>query len=97
MAETVNLGASPNRTQVSLGTLLQARSATRAVRYGMSERIDVDVICPNGHNVGVDFTQEEFEEKLKSGALEFHCNTCDSNWTPTQAEIEGIRRGFAKT
>ena len=68
-----------------------------AVRFGMSERIAMDVECPNGHNVGVDFTQEEFEEKLAAGEFEFHCNTCDTNWTPTKAEIESIRKGFAKT
>jgi len=68
-----------------------------AVRFGMSERIEMDVECPNGHNVGVDFTQEEFEEKLAAGEFEFHCNTCDTNWTPTKAEIESIRRGFAQT
>lgn len=62
----------------------------------MSERIELDVECPNGHNVGVNFTQEEFEERLAAGALEFHCNTCDSTWTPTGAELEEIRRGFAK-
>jgi len=56
----------------------------------------MDVECPNGHNVGVDFTQEEFEEKLAAGEFEFHCNTCDTNWTPTHAELEEIRRGFAK-
>ena len=62
----------------------------------MSERIELDLECPNGHNVGVDFTQEEFEEKLASGGLEFHCNTCDSTWTPTRAEIEEIRKDLAQ-
>ena len=62
----------------------------------MSERMEMDLECPNGHNVAVDFTQEEFEQKLADGGLEFHCNTCDSTWTPTQAELEEIRRGFAK-
>ena len=62
----------------------------------MSERIALDVECPNGHNVGVDFTQEEFEEKQSAGGLEFHCNTCDSTWTATAAELEEIRRALAK-
>jgi hypothetical protein len=62
----------------------------------MSQRIELDVECPNGHNVGVSFTRGEFEEKQAAGGLEFHCNTCDSTWTPKPAELEEIRRGFAK-
>ena len=63
----------------------------------MSERIALDVECPNGHNVGVDFKQEEFEEKLAAGGLEFHCNTCDTDWPPTKDELADFRRQFAKS
>ena len=40
--------------------------------------------------------KESFEQALKSGSLEFHCNTCDTNWPPTHEEIAHFRREFAK-
>jgi len=49
----------------------------------MSDRLDFDVVCPNNHNQEVSFSDKEFEETLKSGALVFHCNTCDTDWTPS--------------
>ena len=81
---------------IHLRTAKRDRNHSGEVRCGMSDRIALDVECPNGHNVGVDFTQEEFERKLAAGGLEFHCNTCDTTWTPTPAELEEIRRSFAK-
>jgi hypothetical protein len=45
----------------------------------MSDRMDFEIVCPNDHDQTVTFSQEEFEEALKSGALVFHCNTA----TPT--------------
>lgn len=60
----------------------------------MSDRIDFEVVCPNNHNQTVTFNSEEFEAELKSGALVFHCNTCDADWPPTQAEITKIRKAF---
>jgi hypothetical protein len=60
----------------------------------MSSRVDFDLVCPNGHNVSVDFSREEFEEASKSGTLEFHCNTCDTDWTPTTREIAKFRKLF---
>lgn len=62
----------------------------------MSKRLDFEIVCPNDHEQTVTFRREEFEETLKSGALVFHCNTCDTNWTPTHEEIAGIRRAFSK-
>jgi DNA polymerase III sliding clamp (beta) subunit (PCNA family) len=35
----------------------------------MSDRIDFEIVCPNDHDQTVTFSQEEFEETLKSGAL----------------------------
>jgi hypothetical protein len=61
----------------------------------MSDRLEFDIVCPNNHNQTVTFSQEEFEEALKSGALVFHCNTCDTDWTPTSDEIAGLRKQFA--
>jgi len=49
----------------------------------MSDRIDFEIVCPNDHDQTVTFSQEEFEEALKSGALVFHCNTCDTDWPPS--------------
>ena len=62
----------------------------------MSDRLDFEVVCPHNHEQTVTFSQEEFEDALKSGALVFHCNTCDTNWPPTHAEIAGFRKQFSK-
>ncbi|QOY91268.1 hypothetical protein [Paludibaculum fermentans] len=62
----------------------------------MSDRFDFEVVCPNNHNQTVTFRQEEFEEALKSGALVFHCNTCDTNWPPTSDQLAMFRKQFAK-
>ena len=61
----------------------------------MSQRIDFEVVCPNNHDQTVTFSQEEFEKELKSGALVFHCNTCEANWPPTPEELTRFRREFA--
>lgn len=63
----------------------------------MSDRQDFDVVCPNNHNKAVTFSQEEFEELLKSKALVFHCNTCDTDWSPSGQEIAKFRKQFSKT
>jgi len=62
----------------------------------VAERLDFEIECPNNHDQTVSFTREEFEADLKSGALVFHCNTCDANWPPTTAEIAKFRREFSK-
>jgi hypothetical protein len=63
----------------------------------MSNRLDFDLVCPNGHNLSVGYSREEFEDALKSGTLEFHCNTCDTNWTPTGEEIAEFRKQFPES
>ena len=62
----------------------------------MSERLDFDLVCPNNHNQTVSFSPEEFEDKLKADQMVFHCNTCDTNWTPAAEEIGKMRKEFAK-
>ena len=62
----------------------------------MSNRVQLDTVCPNNHNLTVAFSQEEFEAALKSDALVFHCNTCDTDWQPSGAEIAEFRKEFAK-
>lgn len=62
----------------------------------MSERIDFEVVCPNDHNQTVKFSQEGFEEALKAGTLVFHCNTCDTDWNPSHADIAEIRKKLSK-
>jgi hypothetical protein len=61
----------------------------------MSERMEFEIVCPNDHNQTVTFSRKEFEEALKSGALVFHCNTCDTNWPPSNEEIGGFRKQFS--
>ena len=62
----------------------------------MSERLDFEVVCPNNHNQTVTFSPEEFEKVLKADAMVYHCNTCDTNWTPTKEEIAKFRKLFSK-
>jgi hypothetical protein len=57
----------------------------------------VDTVCPNGHNLAVKYNEKEFEEVLKSGTLEFHCNTCDTNWNPSSEEIAKFRKLLAES
>jgi hypothetical protein len=33
---------------------------------------------------------------LKSDTLVFHCNTCDTDWTPSSEEIAELRKQFSK-
>jgi hypothetical protein len=65
-------------------------------RRQVSERLDFEIVCPNDHDQTVTFSREEFEAQLKSGALVFHCNTCDTNWPPTREEITKIRKELSK-
>ena len=62
----------------------------------MSERFDFEIVCPNDHGQTITFGKEEFENTLKSGALVFHCNTCDTNWPPSHEEIAKFRKAFSK-
>jgi hypothetical protein len=62
----------------------------------MSERLKFEIICPNNHDQTVTYSQEEFETVLASDELVFHCNTCDTDWTPSSEDIAGIRKQFSK-
>jgi hypothetical protein len=61
----------------------------------VNDRIDFEIVCPHDHNQTVTFSREGFEEALKSGALLFHCNTCDTDWEPSHQDIAKFRRQFA--
>jgi hypothetical protein len=63
----------------------------------VSERLDFEIDCPNNHNQTVTFNHEEFEASLKSGALVFHCNTCEADWPPSSEVIAGIRKQLSKS
>jgi hypothetical protein len=62
----------------------------------MSDRLEFEIVCPNNHNKTITFNQEEFEQTLKSGALVFHCNVCDTKWPPSKKEIERFRKEFSR-
>lgn len=62
----------------------------------MNDRMDFEIVCPNNHNQTVSFSPDEFEAVLKSGAMVFHCNTCETNWPPSHEDIAKIRKAFAK-
>jgi len=61
-----------------------------------NERVKFEIACPNNHNQPVTFSRKEFEETLKSGAMVFHCNTCDIDFPPSGADIAKFRREFDK-
>ena len=63
----------------------------------MPTKTKFEITCPNNHDQTVAFTRDEFEATLSAGALQFHCNTCDTDWEPSGKEIEKFRRGFEKT
>jgi hypothetical protein len=63
----------------------------------VNDRLEFDIVCPNNHNKAVTFNQKEFEETLKSGALVFHCNTCDTRWSPSKEEIARLRKELSRT
>jgi hypothetical protein len=62
----------------------------------MTDQVDFEVTCPNDHGQTVTFNREEFEAVLKSGALVFHCNTCDTNWPPSHEAIAKIRKELSR-
>jgi len=62
----------------------------------MNDRLEFETVCPNNHNQTVGFSHKAFEEALKSNTLVFHCNTCDTDWSPSKEEIATIRKSFAK-
>lgn len=62
----------------------------------MTDRLKFDVVCPNNHNQTVTYSKDEFEQTVKSGGLVFHCNTCDTNWSPSKKEMDQFRKEFDK-
>jgi hypothetical protein len=62
----------------------------------MSGRVDFEIVCPNNHNQTVSFTREEFEDRLKSDTLVFHCNTCETNWPPSREQIAEFRKELSR-
>jgi hypothetical protein len=63
----------------------------------MSDRVEFEVVCPNNHNQTVEFSKDTFEATLKSGALVFHCNTCETDWPPSSEQIAKVRKELSKT
>ena len=61
-----------------------------------NDRLKFEIACPNNHNQTVSFTEEEFEDWLKSGNMVCHCNTCDKDWPPSGQDIAKFRREFSK-
>jgi hypothetical protein len=62
----------------------------------MSDRMEFETVCPHNHNQTVAFDRDEFEAALESETLEFHCNTCDTDWPPSHEEIAKLRKHFSK-
>ena len=62
----------------------------------MNDRLEFETVCPNNHNQTVPFSPIEFEEALKSDTLLFHCNTCDTDWSPSSEDIAELRKQLSK-
>ena len=62
----------------------------------MNDWLDFEIDCLNNHNQTITLSGEEFEAALKSDTLVFHCNTCDTDWTPSGEEIAKIRKQFSR-
>ena len=60
----------------------------------MSERAELDTVCPNNHDLTLVFSRDEFESALQSGGLVLHCNTCEANWPPSKEDIADLREQF---
>jgi hypothetical protein len=63
----------------------------------MSEQAELDTVCPNNHNLTVAFSRDEFEAALKADGLVLHCNTCDTNWSPSKDDIATLKKQFGET
>lgn len=61
----------------------------------MAHPIQFETVCPNNHNQTIELSKEEFEAALRSDSLVFHCNTCDTDWPPSGAEMTKMRKHFA--
>jgi hypothetical protein len=62
--------------------------------HSQNSSLELETVCPNGHNLTVEISKEEFEAALKSETLVFHCNTCDTDWPPAGEEIAKLRQNF---
>lgn len=62
----------------------------------MSATYSFEIVCPNNHDQTVKFSEQGFDQALKSATLVFHCNTCDVDWPPSREEIAMFRKQFAK-
>jgi hypothetical protein len=101
---TLGLVAAMSRRRAVVGATAydqgraNAPAPKRAAATGgfMSDRTEFEIVCPNNHNQTVSFTQEEFEGALKSDTLVFHCNTCDTDWTPSSEEVAKLRKQLSK-
>jgi hypothetical protein len=102
--KTDRASASADRPSRILNELPDSASIAQRDRSGnfassrrlMSDRIGFEIVCPNDHDQTVRFSQEEFEKALKSGVLVFHCNTCDTDWSPSHDDIAKFRKQFSK-
>jgi hypothetical protein len=83
------------RGRVGRGKAANRRKAQEVGGF-VSDRLEFRIECPNNHDQTVRFSQEEFEAALKSGALVFHCNTCNTDWPPSGEEIVELRKQFSK-
>jgi hypothetical protein len=72
---------------------LSGRDESRRSNADQEPSMEFEIVCPNNHNQTVSFTSVEFQAAVKAG-LQFHCNTCESNWTPTQDQIAAMRQEF---
>lgn len=61
----------------------------------MKDPVVFETTCPNNHNQTIKLTHAEFDAALESDTLIFHCNTCDTDWTPSTKDISELRKYFS--
>jgi hypothetical protein len=57
-----------------------------------SRQIPIHSVCPNGHTVTQLRTVADLRRELETtNDVKYHCNRCDSMWSPGESEISKMR------
>ena len=74
----------------------QRKNAEAIIEFQKAIELRPDYVMARLALAQLQVTRGEFEAALKSDTLVFHCNTCDTDWTPSGEEIAKIRKEFSR-